>query len=516
MLNNYMKYNNKLMKLESPFVKGFRLKNNWKSLKEQMRLFQHSNRNFNSSINTLNKFNNDFNSNLNSNLNRNLNSINKLNSLTCYTSLFSEVKISQLENSARVASLEMKGNLSSIVVTFKDAGTSMNPFPGFIQLLHRLNSLSSQYNSYFRFDSEYTHEFRYFIISFDRNDLHNVVTLLAKEIFHPFFTQQDVLDATQYLKSIYSEESLSMDHLFENLIHAASFGDHPLGKPIYEYPKSNFKYFEKIYSIESINLLMNSLQKSENCAIVGINLEHDELLQLINKYFLFENIKEYNATIHKDFWIHKSLTKEIETTNSCLQGIAFKCPSILDSEFETVLLLDSIVGLGFRNLNREPGSGLLSIAQTEILPKYPFQSLISQLHAFELISFFSIKISCEIEYIDYIPEAIEEICYRVENISEIEFNRAKKKCEARALFALENPIQIAKSISEDILTYGYYKGLDPFNKLKNIDISEFISLWKRIQSEPPSLVAIGPLNSLPKNEKWFPPKDQKRLYNKSL
>lgn len=231
-----------------------------------------------------------------------------------------------------------------------------------------------------------------------RTDIEETIDIMANSILHPKLSDEDIQEALESL-------SLSIEDQYTNpagsgvlwdLTLRSCFGDQGMGNPtLYLNPKANkttlMKYIKKYL-------------RPERMTIVGIGVEHEYLVNLVKKYFVFDETTVTEPIIRKQTrWIGgdarmEFLEQPYEINRQNLPPLtsvtlAFQGFSVYDPDIYAIHVLETLLGGGASFSAGGPGKGILTKINKEYLSRFDFYSMHCQHQSFSDIGIFGITAS---------------------------------------------------------------------------------------------------------------------------
>lgn len=421
----------------------------------------------------------------------------------------SEIKRTKLPNGVTVATVETNSNISSISLTFDKAGTKFDPIPGFAIVANKLaftNQLSNNESlEDLCCDALVDSSTKLYFASVERSEIEDRIKLLANQIVNPNFSQDEIDNVVNNINMSIDEEynNPATSQVFEDAIRKACFGtNQAAGQPMLA------KINNKINKNDLVNYI-KQIHRPENCVVVGLGVDHDNLVKIIEKYLVFDQnlpiVEPYN--LQTEDWVGGDVFHEFSGTAldlykqniPTLQSLAIAFNST-ESRLTELAVLESILGGGASFSAGGPGKGLLSIIHTDILCRFPLNFAYASI--FEGPTF-TIRAGATSEYAQYIPHAIVEICASVmERITDEDLNRGKRRLQFAILSGLENPRSLSGLITSNLIDKDENVRNNPgikyiLEKVDKVSLVDIKKTWKEMVDKPFAMAAVGIKSQFP-------------------
>jgi processing peptidase subunit alpha len=440
----------------------------------------------------------------------------------------SDIRITRLSNGLRVASVDNQAKTSVVNVLFgvgpryevgkEERGLSIlmnkmsfKPSRKFDQ--QALNNLEDKifYESRCEFETiSYTS-------SFYRDRLELAIDMMSDCILHPRFEQEEIDNTINELKFNMSEQELDPlgSGVFSDMIMEACFGrtsDNDdvgsLGNPTL--------YANEYATSELLKKFQAKYFRADNCVITGVGVNHEQFVQLVEKYFDFDKptdvleLKSSNKFISGDKRLHfvdppyEYMKQNMPALTAVT--VSFEGVNTYDQDnIFAIFVLETLLGGGNSFSSGGPGKGLQSLIYTEYLGRFRLYSMLAQHTALRDVGVFSIQASAKHKHASQIVTAITKLCSNMTNqITDEHVARAKTQFKAQILQNLEENTQLAHSIGADILYFDKYHGTEylcsNIDRVTTEDVHRIVT--KLLTGVPPAITVVGDLNEIPSKEQF--------------
>jgi len=432
------------------------------------------------------------------------------------------ISLTTLPNGITVASVDNHTNAGVVTVQFKRAGMMYDSFKGISVLMNKLAFKASRnYNhdqlqelhDRIMYESMVDYENKDYSATFVRYDLDEVIPLLADNILHPLFEEQDIAESLSAIHQQIEEElnNPAISTVFNDQMLEACFGkNQALGQPTLTAP-------DTAITSDHLYAYNRSVLRPENCVIVGVGVDHQKFVQLCEKHFVFsENVPLIEPQFNPDVCEWRGGDARYEFTGTALDfhrqniptltsvGVGFKSAGYMDMKVIPALVLETILGGGDSFSAGGPGKGLQTVIHKDMLPNYPLHGMVANHQVFEKNGIFMIQASSTQEYVSYVPYAIMElITSAIDRIKEEDVERGKNRFQSLILTQLEHPRSLAQSIAGDLLYYGKYRGVEFMrNHVSEVTLQDVQRTWKDLLAHPAGTAVVGLVNEVPPRQEF--------------
>ncbi|KAI7855628.1 Metalloenzyme, LuxS/M16 peptidase-like protein [Circinella umbellata] len=453
-------------------------------------------------------------------------------------------KTTTLPNGIRVASESTPGHFGAVGV-YVDAGSryETDKYRGVSHILDRLAFKSTANRSADQVVEELEKLGGNIMCSSSREcimyqsaifsqDLERVVSLFSDVVLNPSITPDEVDE--QRMTAMYEIEEIwsKPEMILPEIMHTVAYQGNTLGNPLL-CPPENLETM----SSDLIKGYMKDWYRPERIVIAACGTEHDQVVQLANKYFghldkskepILDSVKTHAEALvrqqqsasasHDKQSIVKSLFSsskrnqpsgvyDIATQPAHYTGgnsfldvgteaplthvyVAFEGLSINDPDIYGLATLQILLGGGGSFSAGGPGKGMYSRLFTNVLNQhYWVESCQAFNHCYTDSGLFGIAGSCRPEYANAL---LEVICRELDLVSrsdviehlalnEVELNRAKNQLKSSLLMNLESRMVQLEDLGRQVQVHGKKTGIDEMlNHIDRVNVSELQRIASRI------------------------------------
>lgn len=367
-------------------------------------------------------------------------------------------------------------------------------------------------------DCQTTRDTMIHAVSLQKEGLEAATELLSQVVLHPKFSAEEVAMTQQIVA--FELENLHMSPNKElqmmELIHAAAYKDNTVGLPKLCPP-------DNIMSLDR-DLLFTYLKHQctpDNMVLAGSGMDHSELVDLANKYF-----------IEKPVWDRMSLSSKYQTDKSYAQytggvvalsedlsnvslgptpmpelvhvSIGLESCSHLDDDFVAYCVLNTLMGGGGSFSAGGPGKGMYTRLYTNVLNRhYWIENATAINHAYSDTGLFTFYGNCHPSKLaDLVMVLAAEMRAMANPADQTELKRAKRQLQSLLMMNLESRPIIFEDIGRQVLASGERKHpLHFYDKIEQIESADIERVASRLLKSKVSLAALGSLDRLPDVDK---------------
>ncbi|KAI9268091.1 Metalloenzyme, LuxS/M16 peptidase-like protein [Phascolomyces articulosus] len=457
-------------------------------------------------------------------------------------------KVTTLPNGIRVASESTPGHFGAVGV-YVDAGSryETDKYRGVSHILDRLAFKSTTNRSADQVVEELESLGGNIMCSSSREcimyqsaifsqDLERVVSLFSDVVLNPTITPDEVDE--QRMTAMYEIEEIwsKPEMILPEIMHTVAYQGNTLGNPLL-CPPENLETM----SSDLIKGYMKDWYRPERMVIAACGTEHDQVVQLANKYFghlpksnepVLDSVethaealrrqqaqgvsatKSEKSSIVKSLFSSKQQQKQpsniydIATQPAHYTGgnsfldvgleaaplthvyVAFEGLSINDPDIYGLATLQILLGGGGSFSAGGPGKGMYSRLFTNVLNQhYWVESCQAFNHCYTDSGLFGIAGSCRPEYANAL---LEVICRELDLVSrsdviehfavnEVELNRAKNQLKSSLLMNLESRMVQLEDLGRQVQVHGKKTGIDEMlDHIDRVNVSELQRVASRI------------------------------------
>lgn len=432
--------------------------------------------------------------------------------------------LSTLKNGLKVASLPQYGPVSAIGL-FINAGSRYTvDYPsGITHLLKKMAFQScNKYanldeiqnvseNICGQLDSDISRDMAVYGATVHHSNLGQMVELLSDVVVDATFKDSDInkqindiifeLEGLPYLPD---RENEFLDH-----IHASAFRQNTLGLPLV----TNAKDISNVNS----QLLSDYVKRyflPNRSALVAINVNHNEFVEYVEKYFGKWNIQvedkkipdnsiaQYTGgliTIHEDGPRKQpghTMLPELSYLSIGFEGVNDSSPLIYPSA-----VLYSLLGSGKSFSAGGPGKGLFTRLNMDVLGSYHWVNSCSAYNiSFIDSGLFAIHGSCIPSQIRNFVNVILKQYYQIieQPITEEELSRAKRQLQSVIMMNLESRAVLLEDLGRQVLVRNKWISSEIFyNLIEKVTVNDIKEVCSLFLNSKPSVAALGNLDDLP-------------------
>nr|CDS25711.1 mitochondrial processing peptidase [Hymenolepis microstoma] len=451
------------------------------------------------------------------------------NSVSSLLSQKSSAHITKLSNGLTVASQDNVGIQCTLGVVVKagpryESGTisgvshyleklgfhSTNRFKDRDAIQSKMESCSAI------FDCQISRDFIAYAISGINTHLDDLVNVLSETVLRPKLSSEEIDMAARVVG--FQLDTLEMapptEPILNDLVHSCAYhGSNTLGFPRYCPPESIGKITR-----QDLIKFMASYYRPERMVIVGIGIDHAELLKSVESSFLpwettygkevpeSELLKLDDSTpiyyggeitLDRDLSQYHAPMPEFAHCVIGLEGCGSQHP-----DFVASCLLNSLLGGGGSFSAGGPGKGMYSRLYTNVLNQYHWvNSAQATNHVYADAGIFTVTGSAEPSNLHQLIRVLaNELRYTAEApISEEELQRAKNQLESMLLMNLEMRPVAFEDMARQILASGEWK--DPeywVERVNAVTADDVQQLLSRMLQSPLTLAGFGRMSKWPK------------------
>src|SRR5690625_1845221 len=341
------------------------------------------------------------------------------------------------------------------------------------QIAEAFDSIGGQVNAFT--SKEYTCFYARVLDSYKEHALE----VLTDMLFHStFLTEELEREKKVVMEEIKMYEDTPDDHVHD-LLAKASFGEHPLGRPIIGTDKQ-IKTFTKQALID----YMDTFYIPQNIVISVAGNVHSDFIQTIEDFFT--TLPVSNKTISKEAPTFQANTliknKETEQAHLC---VAYPGLAISDSSIPALLLVNSVLG-----------GGMSSRLFQEIREKQGLAYSVYSYHASYLDSgLLTIYAGTNKEQLDILQSAIEQTVTTLgENgLTEAELTNRKEQLKGNMMLSLESTNSKMSRNGKNVLLLNRQRTLDDIIcEIDAVDEEAIYEVMKRTLLQKPAQAMILP------------------------
>lgn len=333
-----------------------------------------------------------------------------------------------------------------------------------------------------------------------RGNLDAAVELLADTVIRPAFTADEMAEAavtTQY--QIMDMEADPMLRIGD-LAHQAAYGDSPLGR-------NPFCPVDRLgaITVDDLRSYMDAFYTAPRMVLAGAGVEHDELVELADKFFADVRTTSESPVIVPDSpylgtACHAN-TGSDATLDMVTFSLAFPAGGWITEDLVPACVLDVLLGGGSAFSVGGPGKGMYSRLYREMLNQHAW---IESANAFSAQTtdrgLFGIQAAAPV---DFASGLLNLICFQLARLAENEVDeselaRARNQLRSSVMMNLENRAILAEDIGRQIISAGHRiptAGLCA--RIDAVTAADLMALSRKMMSSRPSLAAIGPWDGTP-------------------
>lgn len=417
-----------------------------------------------------------------------------------------DVKVTNLPNGLRVGTIDTHSRTGNITIIFKTGPRFETPSErGLSAILNKMSFKSSENftneqlemaQDKIMFHSEVDSENLNYHITFYRENLENAIQVLADTILRPLFLQKDLDLVLNNLNVTYEEQYLNpvMSTVNSDLMFQACFGKEGLGQ--------KQLYVKKDATREELFNYLKKYIRADRCAIVGVNVDNEKFLNLVEKYFTFKNVKEEISKVESKWIGGESRYEYTDTPFEVMKqnipeltsvSISFKGSAVNDKDIYTAHVLETLLGGGDSFSAGGPGKGLMSVIHKRYLAYYDFYSMKCEHKALSDIGIFTISASAFHDQAGKLTSPIIELYSQMfSDVTYEDVESAKNRFKTMILQTLEDNQGLATNLCLDVLYLG--RARSAYNLIEKIDavtINDIITYQKKIFQSKPAFTVIG-------------------------
>lgn len=304
------------------------------------------------------------------------------------------------------------------------------------------------------------------------------------------------------------QEPILMD-----MVHAAAFRDNTLGFPKI-CPSSNVGKIDR-------NMLLSYMKQyhtPKRMVVAGVGVEHDVLVNAVEKYFLnkppiwesanFQTRNSYAVDTSIAQYTGGIRLEECEIPVYAAVGlpelthiiIGLEGCSHQDPDFVPACVLNIMMGGGGSFSAGGPGKGMYTRLYTNVLNRYHWMfSATAYNHAYNDTGLFCIHASAPHSNVRNMAEVlIRELVNMASEPGSQELKRAKTQLQSMLLMNLESRPVVFEDIGRQVLSTGERKPPSFFiNEIEKVTAADIQRVARRFLSSPPAMAARGQLKDLP-------------------
>ncbi|KAM7542222.1 hypothetical protein Aperf_G00000000432 [Anoplocephala perfoliata] len=362
----------------------------------------------------------------------------------------------------------------------------------------------------------YCRDFIAYAISGSSSHLKGLVNVLSETILRPKLSNDEISMAARAIgfELATLEMAPPTEPILNDLLHSCAFhGSNTLGFPRYCPPDS-------IDRISRHNLMqfMASYYRPERTVIVGVGVDHDELVKNVELSFLpwetsygkeilemelfkpDDSVPVYyggEITLDRDLSQYHAPMPEFAHCVIGLEG----CGS-LHPDFVASCLLNSLLGGGGSFSAGGPGKGMYSRLYTNVLNQYHWvNSAQATNHVYADAGIFAVAGSAEPSNLHrLIRVLVNELRHTAEaSITTEELQRAKNQLESMLLMNLEMRPVAFEDMARQLLASNEWKGPEYWvERVNAVTTDDLQQLLVRMLKSPLTLVGFGRMTKWPK------------------
>ncbi|XP_043476997.1 mitochondrial-processing peptidase subunit alpha [Leptopilina heterotoma] len=443
-----------------------------------------------------------------------------------------ETKITTLPNGLKIATEDYFGQFCTIGVLVNSGPRFEVAYPSGIS--HFLEKLAFNSTKNFEsrdhillamekhegiFDCQASRDTFIYAASAERKGLNSITQILADIVLRPQITEDELNIARQTIE--FEIESLltrpEQEPLLLDMIHAAAYRDNTLGLPKI-CPEGNVNKIDR----KILFTYLKSHYTPDRMVIAGVGVEHEALVEAVNKYFVDEKAiwEEDNSLImtgrnmdlidesvaqYTGGLVVKEGSMPVHPESSGIPRlshvvIGLEGCSHQDPDFIAMCVLNTMMGGGGSFSAGGPGKGMYTKLYTNVLNRYQWMfSATAYNHSYADTGLFCIHASSpEVRVGEMTAVIVHELVSMAGSTTVAELERAKKQLQSLLLMNLEQRPVVFEDIGRQVLATGFRHRpeyfIDAINKITKDDINR-VAL--RLRKSPPSVAARGLVKGLP-------------------
>lgn len=417
-----------------------------------------------------------------------------------------DVKVRNLPSGLKIGTIDTHSRTGNITIIFKTGSRFEEPYERGISTI--VNSMSFKSSENFTneqlemaqdkimYHSEIDSETLNYHITFYRENLENAIQVLSDTILRPLFLQKDLDLVINNLNTTYEEQYLNpvQSLVATDLLFEACFGKDGIGK--------KQLILKKDATREELFQYIKKYLRPERCSIIGVNVDHEKFLNLVEKYFVFNNSNEKIESIPTNWVGGETRYEYTDTPFEVMKqnmpeltsvSISFRGSAVNDSDIYTAHVLESLLGGGDSFSAGGPGKGLLSIIHRNYLAYYDFFSMKCEHKALSDIGIFTISASASHDQAHKLTVPIINLYKNMfKDVTFEDVESAKNRFKNMMLQTLEDHQGLATNLALDVLYLN--RARSAYNLIEKIDavtINDIINYQRKLFQTKPAFSVIG-------------------------
>ena len=415
------------------------------------------------------------------------------------------VRVSQLQNGVRVATLDKRGAASRINVSINSGSRDDTAaFSGLSHLYARAALRSSASRSEFRFVREMerigssasvsvTRENTLVEVDMLRENVAPTLRLVAEALLQPKFKVSEIVEAKKLVDYDRALRNCSTQSRVLDALYSVSFDGATLGLPVVSSSGANFG------AADLRNLVQRALNPTD-LVITGLNIDHQNLVDIAEE--TFGSLSGSSAARDRDdsVFVSKVDAKINDLTVECGLGLAvgFGAPAFASRQTDAALVMQALLGGGSTGYKASVGGGA-SLLNTHLVNKIEgVTSATSFYHPYSDAGLFGVYVECDPAVGEKVARAIPALVKDLASVSEADLERAKSAAKGEILAAREGRGSQSEDIARWLFTEGTYPAEEKMLKrISAVQLAEIKALTDSLLQQGPNMAAVGNLSNLP-------------------
>jgi len=362
-------------------------------------------------------------------------------------------------------------------------------------------------------DCQSTRDTFLYAASVDSRGLEATIDILGDVVLRPQLTEEELESTRMAIRYELEDAQLKPDQepLLVEAIHAAAFRGNTMGLPKL-CPEENIDAINR----KTLMTYLKTYHSPERMVLAGVGVEHDQLVELAEKYFVNEkpiwseekskgipdrSVAQYTGglvTIPKDLSnasLGPTPMPELAHLVIGLEGVSHQHP-----DFIPFCVLNMLMGGGGSFSAGGPGKGMYTRLYTNVLNRYHWMySATAFNHAYSDSGVFCISSSAHPTQLQSLAQVIiHELSCLTGEIDKEEFERAKTQLKSMLLMNLESRPVIFEDVARQVLSQGHRQDPEKYiQKISDVQVDDIHRISKKMLASKPAVAAIGTLNALP-------------------
>ena len=319
-------------------------------------------------------------------------------------------------------------------------------------------------------------------------DLHlpRAVDVLSDMVFNARFDENDIAKEKKIVIEEINEVEDNPSDLVHDIFAESIFGKHSLGRPILGTVKSVQGYSpEKI-----VGFLKKNYQRNRMMIVASGNLEHEVLIELVNKHFPDTNSGDSAANTIKRIKpeLHNGLFVANRNTNQSHICIGMPAVTFDHPQRAALLILNSFLGGSM-------SSRLFQRIREELGMAY---TVFSYLDFFEDTSIIGVYLNTEKNQTgQVISEVYKELeKFKTKSLSSVELDSTKEQLKGSLVLGLENTSHRMNRLAKHELLLNKYISIDEtIQEIDKVNAADLLDLANQLfNPDKFTITVLGPVS----------------------